>query len=100
RGRHDAGRPDPVAPHDCRPFAARLVEVCGAQRLRVAGAELEDVADLDRALDLDRVPARRDIARLDRADIELLVGEVAPGAHADQVRVGLVGTGEVPLAPD
>ena len=51
RRRHQAGRPDPVGGHPDRPLGAALVEVVGAEGLRVAGPELEDVAHLDRGLD-------------------------------------------------
>ena len=96
----DARRADPVAAHHDRPLLAVVVEVGGAERLRVAGAELEDVADLDRGLDLDRVAAGDRSPGLDRADVELLEGEVAAGLDADQVRVGPVGAGEVAAALD
>ena len=45
-------------------------------------------------------PAGRQVAGLDRADVELLEREVAAGGDADQVRVRLVGPGEVALALD
>ena len=67
----DPRRPDPVAAHDDRPLLAVRVEVGRAERLRVARPELEDVADLDRRLDLDRVAARRQVPGLDRAEVEL-----------------------------
>src|SRR5262249_4259898 len=100
RRRPDPRRSDPVAPHHDRPPATPLVQVVGAEWLRVAGAEVEDVADLDRSLDLDRMPARRDIPGLDRADVDLLEGEVSTRRDPDQVGVALVRAGEVPLALD
>src|SRR6185436_19421611 len=54
----DPGRPDPVAAHRDRTLDAVGIEVGRPERLRVARPELEDVADLDRRLDLDRVAAR------------------------------------------
>ena len=56
-GRHDARRADAVGAHPDRLLAAALVEVGRAERLRVARAELEDVRDLDRGLDRDRLAA-------------------------------------------
>ena len=96
----DPRRADPVAAHHDRVRGAGLVEVGRAERLRVAGAELEDVADLDRGLDLDRAAAGRGVAGLDRADVGLVEVEVAAGAHAAQVGVGLVGAGDEGVALD
>ena len=81
----DPRRPDPVAAHDDRVLHPVLVEVGRAERLGVAGSELEDVADLDRGLDLDPPPSRRRVAGLDRADVRDLELEVAPGLDALQV---------------
>src|SRR5206468_1931162 len=53
----DARGPDAVGPHDDRALLARLVEILRVQTLGVLGAELEDVADLDDALDLQRLAA-------------------------------------------
>ena len=89
RGGDDPRRADPVAAHHDRPLRPVLVEVGGAERLRVAGAELEDVADLDRRLDLDRAAAGGGVAGLDRAHVELLELEVAAGLDPAQVGVGL-----------
>ena len=100
RGRRDPRRPDPVAAHHDRPLLAVLVEVGGAERLRVAGAELEDVADLDRRLDLDRAAAGGRVAGLDRAHVHLVGLEVAGGVDAAQVGVGLVGAADVGVAGD
>ena len=100
RGGDDPRRADPVAAHHDRLLLAVLVEVGGAERLRVAGAELEDVADLDRRLDLDRAAAGGGVAGLDRAHVELLELEVAAGLDAAQVGVGLVGAGDEALAGD
>ena len=85
RGGRDAGRADAVAAHHDRALLARLVQVGRAERLRVAGAELEDVADLDRGLDLDRAAERAAIAGLDRADVGERGLEVPAGLHAAQV---------------
>ena len=64
RGGGDARHADPVGAHPDRLLGALLVEVARAERLRVARAELEDVADLDRRLDRDRVAAD-EVAGLD-----------------------------------
>ena len=69
------------------------------ERLRVAGAELEDVADLDRRLDPDRVPVDR-VARHHAAHVDGLEAEVAPRLDAAQVRVGRVGPRDVAAARD
>ena len=69
RRRRDPGRPDPVAPHHDRALLAGLVEVGRTKRLGVARAELEDVADLDRRLDVDRAAQRAAVACLDLADV-------------------------------
>ena len=56
----DACRADAVGAHPDRLLVAVLVEVARAQRLGVAGAELEDVADLDRRLSsVTRLAAER-----------------------------------------
>ena len=44
-------------------------------------------------------PSGREVAGLDRADVELLELEVAPGLDPDQVRVGAVGAGDVARRP-
>src|SRR5581483_4220084 len=75
------------------------VEVGGAERLGVPGAELEDVADLDRGLDPDRAPLDR-IAGLDAADVAALEREVAARLDATQVPVGPVGAGHVAAVRD
>ena len=54
---HDARRADPVAAADQRLLHPVLVEEGRAERLRVAGAELEDVSDLDRSLEVKRAAA-------------------------------------------
>ena len=55
----DARQADAVAAHDDGLLLAMLVEVRRAHRLRVLGPELEDVADLDDALALERRLALR-----------------------------------------
>src|SRR5579884_1795803 len=54
RGRGGTRRPEPVRAHPDQLLGAALVQVGRAERLGVAGPELEDVADLDRRLDPDR----------------------------------------------
>src|SRR5205823_8558985 len=52
-GGHRAGWANPIATHDDRLLAARLVELRWLPTHRVPRAELEDVPDLDRRLDVD-----------------------------------------------
>src|SRR4029450_1876079 len=85
RCREQARRSDPVAPHQDRVLLPRLVEVGGSQGLRVARAELEDVADLDRRLDPDRSPERAAVAGLDDAHVGEERLEVAAGLDAPNV---------------
>ncbi len=87
---HDARRADPVGAHPDQLLVPVLVEVRRAERLGVARTELEDVADLDRRLDADRL-AVDGVALLDAADVDDLELEVAPELHAAQVTVGTVG---------
>ena len=54
RRRGRPGRAEAVGAHPDQLAAPGLVQVGGAERLGVAGPELEDVADLDRRLDPDR----------------------------------------------
>ncbi len=96
----DPRRTDPVAPHHDRPLLAGLVQVVGAERLRVPGPQLEDVPDLDRGHDLDRIAARRAISGVDHADVDLLALEVAPGANPPQVSIGLVRAADEGVALD
>src|SRR3954465_12296865 len=56
---HHARRPDAVAAHDERLLLTVLVEERRAERLREARLELEDVAHLDRRLELQRSAAHR-----------------------------------------
>src|SRR5436309_14941082 len=78
----------------------RLVEVLRVQPLGVLGAELEDVADLDDALDLERLaalPAR--LAGGHRVQIDEARLEVAPRTDAAQVEALAVRADDVrPLA--
>ena len=80
------GRPDAIAAHHDRPLAARLVQIGRAERLRVARAELEDVADLDRRLDLDRAAERAAVAGLHLAHVGEAGAEVAAGLDPAQVK--------------
>src|SRR5207249_2177480 len=78
--------PVAVGAHDDRALLPRLVEVLRVQPLGVLGAELEDVADLDDALDLERLaalPAR--LAGGHRVQIDEARLEVAPRNDAAQV---------------
>ena len=62
----DALHADAVAAHDRRHFLAVLVEHARAHRLRVLVAQLEDVADLDRFADFQRLRRIRAAFALDR----------------------------------
>ena len=95
RGGRDARRAEAVGAHPDQLLLAGLVEVGGAQRLRVAGAELEDVADLDRRLDPDRSRRRPCRPVDDGPDVDALEREVAARLDAAQVRVGPVGAGHI-----
>src|SRR5581483_1437090 len=85
-GGHDAAGADAVAAAEERLLLAVLVEEGRTERLRVEAAEVEDVAHLDRGLEVER-------AAVDRAAVALLrlaqVGEaglvVAARLHASQV---------------
>ena len=94
-GGGDPRRADAVGAHPDQLLLAGLVEVGRAERLRVARAELEDVADLDRGLDPDRAarrpcrPPRRCARRRART------AKSRPGLDAAQVAVGAVGAGDV-----
>src|SRR4051812_14074588 len=59
RGRHDPGRADAVAAHDQDLLGAVLVEERSPERLRVLRLELEDMADLDRHLQMEVSAALR-----------------------------------------
>ena len=78
-----------------------LVEVRRAHRLRVLGAELEDVADLDHALALERAlalgarVAGAGFAEVREADAGRRGGGEVGGRDAAEVVVGLVGAGDV-----
>ncbi len=56
---HDPVDADAVAAHDHVDLVPLLVEVGRPHRLGILGAELEDVADLEAGLDLERGPAAR-----------------------------------------
>src|SRR5207249_305352 len=77
RRRGDPGRTYPVRAHPDQLLLARLVQIRRVERLRVAGPQLEDVADLDRRLD-PNLAAVDMVARLDAAKVGLLEAEVAP----------------------
>jgi hypothetical protein len=93
----DPGWADPVRPHPDQLLVALLVEIGGAERLRVASPELEDVADLDRGLDPDLLPRRIGVAGLDRTDVRPLRVEVTAGLHARDVLVRFIGARDQPL---
>src|SRR5262245_15214936 len=91
--REAATDPDAVGAHDDRDGLAGLVEHGCAELLAVAGAELEDVADLDRLPHLERCLAERaGLAFLHLAQIEprgdLDVTLDVDAAHVEVVLVG------------
>src|SRR5205085_11599962 len=95
-GRHRPREADSVTAHDERLLPPVLVQKRRAERLRVEGAELEDVADLDRGLDAERSAALgAGVAVLRLAD----VGEgrlvVTARLDAAEVPAVLVGAGDV-----
>src|SRR5690606_15627234 len=59
RGGYDAGYADAIAAHDHDLIATFLVQNLGIHGLRILGAELENMADFDTALDLQRAFAIR-----------------------------------------
>ncbi len=87
---------DPVGPHGRRDGLAVLVLHPQLERLGVLAPELEDVADLDAAGDLDRRFADRahvavaDLGSLDRA----VGGEVTTGDEVDHVVARTIGAGD------
>src|ERR671914_1065763 len=97
RGRHYARGPDAVRAHPDQLLLALLVEVAGAERLGVAGAELEDVAHLDRRLDLDRRAVRAGVPLLHAPHVAPARLEVAARLHAAQVHVVLIAAGDEPV---
>ena len=90
---------EPIVTVTSLPFSSSHLQ---AERLGVLAAELEDVADLDAAGDLERAAAVRahvagaHLGRLDHA----VGGEVAPEGEVDHVLAGLVGAGDPPRALD
>src|SRR6185436_178265 len=88
-GGHGPRRADAVRAHPDELLLAVLVEVARAERLRVAGAELEDVAHLDRRLDADRAARRVAIAGLDPPQVAPVGLEVAARLDAGEVEVTL-----------
>ena len=56
-GGHDAADSNAVATHDHHLRLAVLIQIAGVHGLAVLGAELEDVADFDAALDGERAIA-------------------------------------------
>ena len=99
-GGADARRADAVGAHPDRLLGPGLVEVGRAEHLGVARAELEDVADLDRGLDADRV-AVDGVPGLHAPDVAALEGEVAARLDPAQVPPLAVGAGDVraPVRP-
>ncbi len=68
--REDARHADAVATHHHRVLLAVLVGVVRVERDRVLRAELEHVADLDTAVDRERLPApRARVAGHDRHEV-------------------------------
>ena len=80
---------DAVAAHDRVDLGSLFVQVGCAHRLRILGAELEYVADLEACLDLEGLAAAwAGITGLGVADIEdTIEREVAARDHAGQVHI-------------
>src|SRR5262245_48999127 len=93
--RHHAPDADAVGAHLDRAALPPLVERVRAERLAVAGAELEDVADLDGLVHGERGSAQRArLAGAHLAQIEpILYGDVALEVDAAQVMVVPIGAG-------
>ena len=93
---HDAGHPDAVAAHEHGQRLALLVEHRGLHRLAVQLPELEDMADLDAARNLQAARAgRARVARCDVADVaRSRFGQIAAPVHAGEVHVLLVGAAD------
>src|SRR5262249_59757299 len=82
----DASGADAVATHDDRLRLTALVEIRGAERDRVFGTQLEDVADLDDPFHGERLAAlRARLARLDRVQIDEARVEIPAGNDAAQL---------------
>src|SRR5207248_10387707 len=91
-GRQDAAGPDAVAAHDQRLLGAVLVEERRLERGRVAGVELEDVADLDRGLEPEAAATlRARVALSGRAQVRPPGLVVAAGLDAADVDAAPVG---------
>ena len=95
-----AGDPDPVGAHGHRDELAVLVEHLEPERLGVLPAELEDVAHLDAAGQLQRSgPVRGRVAGPDLGGLDRPVGgEVPPAGQLEHVPARLVGAGQPPGA--
>src|SRR5581483_3076369 len=100
RRRDHPARADAVAPHHERLLGSVLVEKRRLERHRVAGAELEDVPDLDRRPETKRAAAVDAAVALDRdADVGESRLEVATGLHAAEMLAGDVrADDELPFA--
>ena len=96
---HGLQRPadaDAVAAHDHEPALLLVVGVGRAELLAVFRAQLEDVADLDRAADLERLARlRARLALAHAAEVaEPRDGEVARDVDIAQVEAVAVGAGD------
>ena len=83
-GRDNTRHADAVAAHHHRDLRAGVVEYARLHRFRILGAELENMADFDAALDIQRTAAiGTRVAGLGVAQIRHLgLGRVAPPVHA------------------
>ena len=95
-GGDDARYADAVAAHDHGHFGAAGVQHARLHGLAVLGAELEDVADFDAALDIERAAAvGTRIAGLGVAQIgDLGLDGVAAPVHAGQMMAPLIGAAD------
>ena len=78
-------RPEAVGAHPDQLRLAGLVQIRRAERLGVAGAELEDVPDLDRRLDPDRGAVDRVAGDSTSRTSTLSNAKSRPGLDAAQV---------------
>src|SRR5947207_8826674 len=101
RGGGDSGRADAVGAHDNGLLLPVLVQIRGAERLGVPRAELEDIPDLDDALDGERLAALG-AAFTRKRDLEVgpVAREILPRRDTDQVETVAVGADDVGPAPE
>src|SRR5712691_1258126 len=95
-GRGDACGTYAVGAHDDGFLLPRLVQVHGVEPLRVLGSELEDIAHLDDALDLQGL-ATSGTALAGQGHLEIgpVAAEVLAGSHPDEMEPVTVGAHDI-----